>query len=110
MRGASWVVLVLGAWLAASPMVLHIGSPLSATDVVSGILAVLIGVWGLASAPRMHVAGWISIAIGLWVLAAPWALGVDVGAAEFASNALCGSVMAIFGIVRSTSGPVRATI
>src|SRR5689334_17754247 len=109
MRGTSWVILLLGAWLAISPMVLHVAGLLSINNIGCGVLAALIGGWGLASAPRMHVPGWLGILIGMWVLFAPWALGADAaGAPILANNALCGSVMAIFGVARATSGPVRA--
>lgn len=111
MKPTSWVILWLGIWLAISPMVLHVGGVLSMNNVVSGVLALLVGVWGLATAPRTHVSGWIATLIGLWVLFAPWSLAtVGLTPAEFANNALCGSVMAIFGIARSTSGPVAATV
>ena len=108
MRGTSWVILLLGAWLAISPMVLHVAGLLSINNLACGLLALLVGVWGVMSMARMHVPGWLGIVIGLWVLFAPWALGADAaGAPILANNALCGSVMAIFGVARSTSGPVR---
>ena len=110
MRGTSWVILLLGLWLAISPMVLHVGGLLSTNDVVCGILALLAGVWGLASPPRAHAAGWFGILLGIWVLFAPWALGAAPVAPDLANNALCGSVMAIFGVARSTSGPARVAV
>jgi hypothetical protein len=112
MRPTSWVILLLGVWLAVSPMVLHVGGLLSTNNIACGVLAALAGVWGLMTAPRMHVSGWFATLLGLWILFAPWSLAAAAGltAPEFANNALCGSVMAIFGIARSTSGPAPATV
>ena len=112
MKPTSWVILGLGVWLAVSPMVLHVTGVLATNNMVCGVLALLFGVWGLATAPRMHASGWLATMLGLWILFSPWSLAATAGltAAGFANNALCGSVMTIFGIARSTSGPEPATV
>ena len=110
MKRVSWVNVLLGLWLVISPAVLHFTGALQDSDIASGFLAMAVGIWALAVAPQRHVAAWISLLVALWILMSPWSLHVVGDGPAFASNALCGSVMAIFAIVRSVTGPTGSRV
>jgi len=110
MKRVSWVNLALGLWLAVSPAVLRFRGPLQDSDIASGVIAVVVAIWALRVAPQRHIAAWISLIVALWILVSPWSLHVVGDGPTFASNALCGSVMAIFAIVRSVSAPAGSRL
>lgn len=103
MKGVSWVNLLLGIWLVVSAAVLHAPAALTSNNYACGVLAVLVAVWALMTRPQSHAAGWIGTAIGLWVLIAPYALGVSAGAVVLGNNGITGALLTIFAITRTLS-------
>lgn len=110
MKRVSWVNVALGLWLAVSPVVLHFRGPLRESDMATGVVAALVAMWALLVAPQRHIAAWVSLIVALWILISPWSLHVVGDGPTFASNALSGSVMAIFAIVRSVSAPAGSRV
>jgi hypothetical protein len=104
MKGASWVVLILGAWILVSPMTLHVPGMLADSNIVFGALAIVVSIWSLAVMPQNHWPAWAELAIALWILMSPWVLHLAGEEAPiFASNALSGAVMSIFAVTRFLS-------
>ena len=101
MKGASWVYLLLGIWLLASPMVLHVDTVLARSNVAAAILAILAAVWGVASREERHASGWIGLLIGLWVFMSPYTLAVVEVAVPLANNGIVGGLLMIFAVVRT---------
>lgn len=101
MRGVSWVNLGLGLWIAISALALHLTTALGPSDIAVGALAVAVAFWSLRARPDNHVPAWLSLAIGLWILMSPWVLHARTDPVVYASNALSGTAMMIFAIVRS---------
>lgn len=106
MKWASWINLILGIWLLISPGVLHVDGVLMNNNMACGVLAVLAAIWGLIVVRDNHLPGWVSLAIGLWVLVSPWVLAVEGGSVALANNGLCGSVMSIFAVLRLLPAPL----
>jgi hypothetical protein len=72
-------VLLPGAWLVAAPFVLgydRAGAESSATvnDVVTGAVLVLVAILGMATRFRGAVLWTVEVALGAWLLAAPFVL------------------------------------
>jgi hypothetical protein len=105
MKSAAWVTLLLGIWLLVSPMVLHNTGTLATNNLASGILVVLASIWALMVAAPRHTAGWVTLLLAFWVFSAPYALNVATvaDAPTLANNGLCGSLLAIFAVVRTLS-------
>lgn len=101
MKGASWVYLLLGIWLLASPMVLHVDTVLARSNVAAAILAILAALWGVVSRPERHASGWIGLLIGLWVFMSPYTLAVVEVAVPLANNGIVGGLLMIFAVVRT---------
>lgn len=106
MKSAAWVNLLLGVWLLVSPALLHTSGVLATSNLASGVLVVLVSIWSLMVAPNRHAAGWVSLLLAFWVFCAPYTLNVAATAGDaviLANNGLCGSLLAIFAIVRTLS-------
>jgi hypothetical protein len=106
MKGCSWVTLALGIWLLASPFVLHFGPVLTANDLICGTLTVVSAIWSLMTPPENHLGGWLGVVVGFWQFSSPWALGVIAGAVPLADNALVGTLIIMFALLRTLSGPL----
>jgi hypothetical protein len=94
-----WVhvaVMPLGAWLLFSPTALaYPSAALAASDVVSGLLVILLAVLsmkGLAWSP------WANAAVGLWVAFAPLAFWAP-DPASYANDTLVGILIAAFSVI-----------
>ena len=126
---ARWVqpvLMILGAWLIASPATLgYRNAALTWSDILSG--ALVIGLAALALAPHRAWAGWatsvvgawllfaplifwapdavrfLNIPLGAWIVAAPWLLsGATAGAKVNA--VIVGGLLILFNVLR---GKVR---
>lgn len=101
MKGASWVYLLLGIWLLASPVVLHVDAVLARSNMASAVLAIIVAIWGIASREERHGSGWIGLLIGFWVFMSPYALAVVEGSVALANNGIVGTLMMVFAVVRT---------
>jgi hypothetical protein len=77
-----WVNLVLGIWLCTSPWVLP-GSDEGMTAIqntfLTGFLLIVIETVALTAFRIWEE--WISVAIGAWLIASPWVLGITAAVA-----------------------------
>ncbi len=104
MRGkwASWVNLILGAWLIAAPFMLYsgVGSALG-NDIVVGVLVVIFALVAIAS--RAAWASWINVALGVWEIIAPFALGYSGTTAAVTNDIIVGVAFIVFGLISALS-------
>jgi hypothetical protein len=111
----SWLSLLLGAWVVASPWIWGYDdtSGAIATDVITGAAVLAITLIGLAFPSFLA----LNVLAGLWLVVAPWLVGYgDDGGAVGLSDTICGlaiSTLAIAGLAASakrvapgTQGPI----
>lgn len=70
--GPQIVSMCIGLWLMAAPAVLGYGRPLATSDHIAGPLIATfacIAIWECTRSLR-----WVNLALGAWVVLAPWAL------------------------------------
>jgi hypothetical protein len=87
MKWASWVNVLLGLWLMASPWALGYGySAAVIHDVVLGIAIGAVALWSVSVPPTQIAPAWINVALGLWLIVAPWMLGIAGAVAYVSTN------------------------
>jgi hypothetical protein len=102
MKWASWVNVLLGLWLIVSPWALGYGYGAAvANDVVLGILIAAVALWSV-SVPSIETApAWINVILGMWLIIAPWVLGVAGAAAYVGTNdPVIGILTIVFAALR----------
>ena len=65
---------VLGIWLMAAPTVLHYDGALQVNDRIVGPLAAacaIVALWPVTRPVR-----WVNVALGMWLIIAPWVFSV----------------------------------
>jgi hypothetical protein len=99
MKKLSWVNFILGLWLIVAPFALvyrGISAALWDNVIVGIIIAVLAGWRALGKeSERMTVTSWAIAVLGLWTLAAPFALRYESNAHAMWNDAIVGIVLAI---------------
>ncbi|NJC73335.1 SPW repeat protein [Planosporangium thailandense] len=110
------IAVLAGVWLAISPWVVNFRGfnfNLAVNDLITGIAVAIMGlafatVWG-----RSHGLSFTVPVIGLWTIAAPWAVrGGAVTAGTLANNVATGLVILAVGLAaasmaRTMKSPVR---
>lgn len=98
------VVMILGAWLIASPFILGYPSVgLTWSDIVSGVLLIVLAV--LALYPRNWWAAWANGFVGAWLLFAPLIFWAPTAAA-YLNDTLVGALVIGFSILIPHSMPM----
>lgn len=83
-KGASSVNLILGLWLIAAPFVLAFTSSALVNDVVCGIaIVILAGLRIYRPTLATKPASWVNLAIGAWLVVAPFVLDYLSGPAAW---------------------------
>lgn len=94
---ASFVNLILGAWLLTSPPTLGYGGSAATNDYVSG--AVVIVLAALAFVPRLsNYARWAICFVGLWLLFAPLVFWTN-SPADYLNDTLVGALVVAFAVL-----------
>ena len=77
-----WCIWLLGIWLCLSPWILTFGLDPTATQatVISGLLIIVAEVVTLSAFRAWEE--WISVALGIWLIISPWAMGIGVSVAR----------------------------
>jgi hypothetical protein len=77
-----WCNLIVGIWLCLSPWLLGFADHRAAAEsaVAVGILVVVAEVFTFSALRVLEE--WINVALGLWLMAAAWALEITKGAAQ----------------------------
>jgi hypothetical protein len=110
MKWATRINILLGFWLIVSPWVLGYGYGVAViNDVVLGTAIAAISLWSVSVPSTQTTPAWINVMLGVWLIAAPWILGV-AGAITYASanDTVIGLLTIIFAGSRiATSRPAR---
>jgi hypothetical protein len=102
----SWLSLLLGAWVAASPWIWGYDDVdgAIATDVVTGAAVIALTLAGIVLPPLNA----LTIVAGLWLVLAPWIGGYgDEGGPVGLSDVLAGVMIAALGIAALASASKR---
>ncbi len=98
-----WISLIVGVWLIISPFVLQITPPVGGTAdlpllnfVLSGAAAVVLAVAALFFFREWEE--WLEVALGIWIIASPWALGFTNIQVAMWNAIACGVVIAAMGM------------
>lgn len=101
MRGASWINVLIGAWLIASPWILGFTDwAATSNHVLFGFLIALLAAPSAVIASRVHTFSWMNAVFGGWLLLSPWLLGYADDGAAGVNSMVAGIVVAIFALLR----------
>lgn len=113
-RWQDWVILVLGVWLFFAPFFMAYGSttgPAAWDSYVAGAIAALFAASALWS-PASKAEEWVNLVLGLWLLAAPFALSFYGNETTAAWNHIVLGVLiagdALWALVERPSGGAPA--
>jgi hypothetical protein len=102
-RFASGLNVLLGLWLIAAPWVLgYAGSPAMWNEVLAGIAVAAVAIVTLINPVRLAKVSWVNVALGVWLLIAPFVLqhGPPLAVVEGVSPALWNDIfVGIFVVV-----------
>jgi len=96
----SWTNVALGLWLVVSAFLFRHRTGTGITEnIVTGLFVSLAALWAArAFKPMMSlVASWTVVLTGLWVLAAPFALGYEAESAAVANDVIVGNLVIALG-------------
>jgi hypothetical protein len=117
MKRITWINLILGLWLIASPFALGysgVAHTAAVEEVVMGIIIAACSWWWLAAEAPMMGMAWFEMLCGIWVLIAPFVLAYGAVAARAKANDVwVGIVVLIVAIVAAigigqTAAPPRS--
>jgi hypothetical protein len=106
MRVASWLNVVLGAWLMISPWVIgYAAGSAVMEDVILGIAVLVVALWAIgstATAPSR-----INIVLGVWILIAPWVIGyAGIATGAMWNDVVVGILVALVAVAAASARPV----
>jgi SPW repeat len=105
MKGLSWANFILGVWLIVAPFALvYRGISAALWDnVIVGIIVAVLAAWRALGkeSVRMTVTSWAVAVLGLWTLAAPFALRYESNAHAMWNDVIVGIVLAIIATYRA---------
>lgn len=105
MKGLSWANFILGVWLIVAPFALvYRGISAALWDnVIVGIIIAVLAAWRALGkeSVKMTVTSWAVAVLGLWTLAAPFALRYQSNAHAMWNDVIVGIVLAIVATYRA---------
>lgn len=104
-RWQDWIILAFGLWLLISPWWLQYFTGRPYTDetaaswnsIFLGLAVAIIAVWALALPQKWEE--WTNLALGLWLVASPWALRFDTYTVATVNMVVVGGTIALFAAV-----------
>ena len=104
-RWQDWIILAFGVWLLCSPWWLQYFTGYPYTDqtaaswnsIFFGLAVAFFAIWALALPEKWEE--WINMALGLWLVASPWALGFDAYTVATVNMVVVGGIIALFAAV-----------
>jgi hypothetical protein len=108
MKWASWTNFVFGIWLIIAPWVLGYGAfsgKAAAEDVILGIAVLCVAIWSVAVRPGNTSAAWVNVALGIWVIIAPWVLQYSAAPRAVGNDVILGILIVIFALIRASARP-----
>lgn len=99
-KGVSGTNIAAGLWLIAAPFVLaYTGVTAAMWNAILVGLAVLILAWVRVANPLQYEGlSWTNVALGLWLVIAPFALGYSATTAAMTNDIIVGLIVAGLGI------------
>ncbi len=95
---ASWVNVVLGAWLIIAPFVLgYISGQAYWNSILVGIAVGVIALIRVASPYGTQWLSWVNVALGVWLIIAPFVLNDTVSAAYW-NDVIVGAVIVLVAL------------
>lgn len=108
-RWQDWAALVLGVWLFFAPFFMLYGpltGPAAWNSYIVGAAVAIFAAWALQSPGKWEE--WVNLALGLWLIAAPFALGFYAGLEAAAwSQIIIGVLLAADAIWALAARPSR---
>jgi hypothetical protein len=112
-RWQDWANLILAIWLFVSPWVLQFGAG-GQTGAVAAwnawVLAVIVFLVALSAIGDMQLwQEWVTLILGAWIFAAPWALGFTALPAASRDHWGVGALIFLSSLANLTAGRVKPT-
>jgi len=93
-RWQDWVMLVLGIWFTFSPFVLGYPDPTGIAAINSHVFGAIVAVLATAALMRPRLwEEWVNLALGLWLIAAPFVLGFGADQVAAINHILLGMLV-----------------
>ncbi|MFJ9833040.1 SPW repeat protein [Streptomyces sp. NPDC101169] len=95
-------VFLLGLYCAASPWILHYTASQPALATHNLIMGIAIGLLalGFTTAPaRMYGLSWAMCTMGVWMIIAPWIVGIGPDAGVIVNNIVIGALTVVLGLM-----------
>jgi|GEM_PF-385904 hypothetical protein len=94
----NWVTLILGLWLIIAPFAGFVpaAAPEAVNSYVSGVLIVILSAWALDQ-PQLWKQ-WLKVAIGIWLILAPFAIGFTAEIEMMWSHLIAGILVGVAGL------------
>lgn len=105
-RASSGVNVVLGVWLIAAPFVLAYSEVRAAmwNDVIVGVVILALAGYRVAQPAQSAGLSWVNVVLGIWLIAAPFALGYGDTTAAMWNDVIVGIAVAVLGAVSAMTG------
>jgi hypothetical protein len=103
MKRFTWITLILGIWLIASPFALGHASTTAATanDVIVGILFLGCSWWIVGGMAQPSVVNWFEVLCSIWLCAAPYALHYERLSHAMANDVVVGIITLLVGLIEA---------
>ena len=98
----SWTNVALGLWLIVAAFLFRHSSGAGVTEnIITGSIVALVALWAArAFRPGVSlVASWTVMLTGVWVVAAPFALGYERESAAVVNDVVVGLAIIVLGVV-----------
>ncbi|HZU90512.1 MAG TPA: SPW repeat protein [Stellaceae bacterium] len=108
-----WANLILAIWLFISPWILNFGAGNEAGAVAAWnawVLAVVVFLVALSAIGEMQLwQEWVTLILGAWIFAAPWALGFTGLPAASGDHWVVGALIFLISLLNLTAGRGKPT-
>lgn len=103
--------MIAGIWLILAPFLLGYSGVSAAlwNDIVLGVaVIVLSGIRTTEEGMKMSWASWLSVALGIWLVIAPFALGYSANGRALWNDIILGVIVGILALWSALSSPKEA--
>ena len=100
--------MIAGIWLILAPFLLGYSGVSAAlwNDIVLGVaVIVLSGIRTTEEGMKMSWASWLSVAVGIWLVIAPFALGYSANSRALWNDIILGVIVGILALWSALSSP-----
>jgi len=98
-KALSWLVAIVGVWELVAAFVLGYSTTSAAlwNAVIFGIALIILGIWAAVSSREEtdKTLDWINLAVGIWLILAPFLLGYTAVATAVLNDVIVGLVVVV---------------